>query len=176
METVADLVKRFMNSEMPVEQVWERTQAICNVYGIDPTSLDEANAQFIAGEIDKENASLAISDNSSRLTVTEDNGKKRKSKSIAANNSQAETLKPAVIGLRDAIESEMAGLSEAFDSTFTEKEKRAAQQITQRARQFAPNVVNYVAAELEGYRADSEIFHGQITGIIEEAFSGFLDD
>ena len=176
--TVADLVKSFMNSEMSVEEVWEKTQAICAIYGIDPNTLDEANAQFIAGEIDKENAGLAVSGNGGGLTVAEDNGKKKKKNTpVATNNSQqAQTLKPAVIGLRNAIESEVAGLSNAFDSEFTKHEKNAAQKITQRAKRFAPNVVNYVAEELEGYKADSEIFHGQITGIIEEAFSGFLDD
>lgn len=174
--TVAELVKSFMNSEMPDEQVWEKTQSICAIYGIEPSSLDEANAQFIASEIDKENADLAVSGNSGGLAVTE--GKKKgKNKPIATDNSQqAQTLKPAVIGLRNAIESEVAGLSYAFDSEFTRHERRAAQQITQRAKQFAPNVVTYVAEELEGYRKDSEIFHGQITGIIEEAFSGFLDN
>lgn len=175
--TVAELVKSFMNSEMPDEQVWEKTQSICAIYGIEPSSLDEANAQFIAGEIDKENASLAISHNSSGLAVAEDNGKKNGKKPIITDNSQqAQTLKPAVIGLRNAIETEVAGLSNAFDSEFTKQEKTAAKKITQRAKQFAPNVVTYVAEELEGYKADSEIFHGQITGIIEEAFSGFLDN
>ena len=167
-----------MNSEMSVEEVWEKTQAICAIYGIDPNTLDEANAQFIAGEIDKENAGLAVSGNGGGLAVAEDNGKKKKKNTPASTNNsqQAQTLKPAVIGLRNAIESEVAGLSNAFDSEFTKHEKSAAQKITQRAKRFAPNVVNYVAEELEGYKADSEIFHGQITGIIEEAFSGFLDD
>jgi len=177
--TVADLVKSFMKTEMSVEQVWEKTQTICAQYDIDPAALDDANARFVAGEIDKENGGLTVGGNSGQLATTDETkGKKNKKNAPATTNDsqQAQTLKPAVIGLRNAIESEVSGLSNAFDSEFTKHEKNAAQKITQRAKQFAPNVVNYVAEELEGYKADSEIFHGQITGIIEEAFSGFLDD
>lgn len=177
--TVADLVKSQMKTEMPVEQVWEKTQAICAQYGIDPAALDEANAQFVAGEIDKENAGLAVTGSGGQLATNEENkGKKNKKNTPATTNDsqQAQTLKPAVIGLRNAIESEVSGLSNAFDQEFTKNERKAAQKITERAKQFAPNVVNYVAEELEGYKADSEVFHGQITGIIQEAFGGFLDN
>jgi hypothetical protein len=177
--TVADLVKSFMKTEMSVEQVWEKTQSICAQYGILPESIDDANAQFVAGEIDKENAGLTIAENSGQLATTDETkGKKNKKNTPATTNDsqQAQTLKPAVIGLRNAIESEVSGLSNAFDQEFTKNERKAAQKITERAKQFAPNVVNYVAEELEGYKADSEVFHGQITGIIQEAFGGFLDN
>jgi hypothetical protein len=177
--TVADLVKAWMKTEMSVEQVWEKTQAICGQYGIDPAALDDANAQFVAGEIDKENGGLTVGGNSGQLATTEETkGKKNKKNTPATTNDsqQAQTLKPAVIGLRNAIESEVSGLSNAFDQEFTKNERKAAQKITERAKQFAPNVVNYVAEELEGYKADSEVFHGQITGIIQEAFGGFLDN
>ena len=177
--TVADLVKSFMKSEMTAEVVWEKTQAICSQYGIDPAALDDANAQFVAGEIDKENGGLTVGNGGGQLATTDETkGKKNKKNTPATTNDsqQAQTLKPAVIGLRNAIESEVSGLSNAFDQEFTRNERKAAQKITERARQFAPNVVNYVAEELEGYKADSEVFHGEITGIIQEAFGGFLDN
>jgi hypothetical protein len=174
--TVADLVESHMKTEMPVEQVWEKTQTICAQYGIDPAALDDANAQFVAGEIDKENAGLAVTGSGGQLATNEEKGKKNKKNTPATTNDSQQTLKPAVIGLRNAIESEVSGLSNAFDQEFTKNERKAAQKITERAKQFAPNVVNYVAEELEGYKADSEVFHGQITGIIQEAFGGFLDN
>lgn len=173
-----EYIKQFVKSDLSLEQVWTKAQEIAGVYSIDLSNLDEANAQFIAGEIDAAASSgLAVPENNGGGLATVETGKKGKKNTPATNDSQqAQTLKPAVIGLRNAIESEVSGLSDAFDSEFTKNERKAARKITERAKQFAPNVVNYVAEELEGYKADSQIFHGQITGIIEEAFGGFFDN
>jgi hypothetical protein len=172
-----EFIKQYVKSDLSLEQVWTKAQEIASQYGIDLNSLDEANAQFIAGEIDAASAGLAVPQNNGGGLATVETGKKGKKNTPATNDSQqAQTLKPAVIGLRNAIESEVTGLSNAFDTEFTKNEKKAARKITERAKQFAPNVVNYVAEELEGYKADSQIFHGQITGVIEEAFGGFFDN
>jgi hypothetical protein len=172
-----EFIKQFVKADLSLEQVWMKAQEIASQYGIDLNSLDEANAQFIAGEIDAASAGLAVPQNNGGGLATVETGKKGKKNTPATNDSQqAQTLKPAVIGLRNAIESEVTGLSNAFDTEFTKNEKKAARKITERAKQFAPNVVNYVAEELEGYKADSQIFHGQITGVIEEAFGGFFDN
>lgn len=173
-----EYIKQFVKSDLSLEQIWAKAQEIASQYGIDLNSLDEANAQFIAGEIDAASAGLVVPENNGGggLATVEPGKKGKKSTPVASNSQQAQTLKPAVIGLRNAIESEVSGLSDAFDSEFTKNERKAARRITERAKQFAPNVVNYVAEELEGYKADSQIFHGQITGIIEEAFGGFFDN
>jgi hypothetical protein len=173
-----EYIKQFVKTDLSLEQIWVKAQEIATTYGIDLTTLDEANAQFIAGEIDAAVSSgLAVPENNgSGLATVEPNKKGKKNTSATNDSQQAQTLKPAVIGLRNAIESEVTGLSNAFDTEFTKNEKKAAKKITERAKQFAPNVVNYVAEELEGYKADSQIFHGQITGVIEEAFGGFFDN
>lgn len=174
-----EYIKQFVKSDLSLEQVWTKAQEIAQIYSIDLTTLDEANAQFIASEIDAAASSgLAVPENNEAggLATVKEGKKDKKSTPVASNSQQAQTLKPAVIGLRNAIESEVSGLSDAFDSEFTKNERKAARKITERAKQFAPNVVNYVAEELEGYKADSQIFHGQITGIIEEAFGGFFDN
>jgi hypothetical protein len=180
-KTVADLIKEKMQVDLPVDQVWELTKKLANdqpdLY-IDLNAIDDAIAGLIATELDKTYGGLTVGGNSGQLAVAEesDGKKKNKKNTPATTNDSAQTLKPAVIGLRNAIESEVSGLSKAFDEEFTKNEKKAAQKITERAKRFAPNVVNYVAEELEGYKADSEVFHGQITGIIQEAFGGFLDN
>lgn len=174
-----EYIKQFVKTDLSLEQIWMKAQEIATTYGIDLTTLDEANAQFIAGEIDAAASSgLAVPENNGGggLATVEPNKKGKKNTPATNDSQQAQTLKPAVIGLRNAIESEVSGLSDAFDSEFTKNERKAARKITERAKQFAPNVVNYVAEELEGYKADSQIFHGQITGIIEEAFGGFFDN
>ena len=185
-KTVADLIKEKMTIDLPVDQVWQLTQQFVATnpdFGIELTNIDDAVAGFIASKLDENYAGgLAVGGNGGGggqlATTDETKGKKNKKNTPATTNDsqQAQTLKPAVIGLRNAIESEVSGLSNAFDQEFTRNERKAAQKITERAKQFAPNVVNYVAEELEGYKADSEVFHGQITGIIQEAFGGFLDN
>lgn len=178
--TVVDLVRQYLKVKTDISDadLWVLVQQIAESLFIDVDAIDDAYGELIAGEIDKVGGGLSVTENSSLSIVEESkNGKRSKKNTPATNDSQqAQTLKPAVIGLRNAIESEVTGLSNAFDTEFTKNEKKAARKITERAKQFAPNVVNYVAEELEGYKADSQIFHGQITGIIEEAFGGFFDN
>ena len=180
--TVVDVIRQYLKirTDISDDQLWKEIQAIASELGYqDLTILTEAENRMIAEEVDKNVSGLATVENNGQLTAAEETkGKKNKKNTPAppSDSQQAQTLKPAVIGLRNAIESEVSGLSNAFDQEFTKNERKAAQKITERAKQFAPNVVNYVAEELEGYKADSEVFHGQITGIIQEAFGGFLDN
>ena len=180
--TVADFIKQYMKVDASVELIWEKAQGLATEYGIDLEKLDEPNAQFLAGEIDNIiGGGLAVpeggampSASAAIAPVEEKSGKATKASKKKAGT-QAETLKPAVINLRNAIEAEAQGLAQAFDKEFTKSERRAAETITARAKDFNSNVVGYVAEGLEGYKSDSESFRGQIESIIGEAFSGFLD-
>ena len=174
--TVADFIKQYMKVDASVELIWEKAQGLATEYSIDLEKLDEPNAQFLAGEIDNIiGGGLAVPEGGAIAPVEEKSGKTTKA-SKKKTGTQAETLKPAVINLRNAIEAEAQGLAQAFDKEFTKSERRAAETITARAKDFNSNVVGYVAEGLEGYKSDSESFRGQIESIIGEAFSGFLDN
>jgi hypothetical protein len=177
--TVADLVKSFMKSEMTIETVWEKTQAICGQYGIDPAALDDANAQFVAGEIDKENAGLAIAGNSGQLATTDETkGKKNKKNTPATTNSNQgiENLKVAVQNLRATVANESDAMYEMSDRKSSEVENAAAARIVNRYKQISPNIVSKVSAGLQEYADESASFRGQIGSIFDEAFADIVNN
>lgn len=175
--TVAELVKGFMSSDISVEEVWEKTQAICAIYGIDPNTLDEANAQFIAGEIDKENVSLAVSGSGGGLAVAEDNGKKKKKNTPATtnNNQGVESLKPAVQNLKTAVAGEADAMVQVFDQKSSQVEDAVTARIMNRCKQINPNIIAKVSAELQEYTSESASFRGQIGSIFDEAFADIVN-
>ena len=177
--TVADLVKSFMKTEMSVEQVWEKTQAICAIYSIDPAALDDANAQFVAGEIDKENGDLTVGGNSGQLATTDETkGKKNKKNSPATttSNQGIENLKVAVQNLRATVANESDAMYEISDRKSTEVENAAAARIVNRYKQISPNIVSKVSAGLQEYADESASFRGQIGSIFDEAFADIVNN
>lgn len=175
--TVADLVKSFMKSEMTVEVVWEKTQAICAQYGIDPATLDDANAQFVAGEIDKENAGLAVTGSTGQLATNEEpKGKKNKKNTPATINSQGvESLKPAVQNLKTAVAGEADAMVQVFDQKSSQVENAVTARIMNRCKQINPNIIAKVSAELQEYTSESASFRGQIGSIFDEAFADIVN-
>lgn len=176
--TVVDLVKGFMKSEMTVEVVWEKTQAICFQYGIDPAALDDANAQFVAGEIDKENAGLAVTGSSGQLATTDETKEKKNKKNTPAttNNQGIENLKIAVQNLRATVANESDAMYEMSDRKSTEVENAAAARIVNRYKQISPNIVSKVSAGLQEYADESASFRGQIGSIFDEAFADIVNN
>ena len=175
--TVADLVKSFMKSDMPVDQVWEKTQVICAQYGIDPAALDDANAQFVAGEIDKENAGLVVGNNGGQLATNEEKGKKNKKNTSATTSNQGiENLKIAVQNLKTTVASESDAMYEMSDRKSSEVEDAAAARIVNRYKQISPNIVSKVSAGLQEYAGESAFFRGQIGSIFDEAFADIVNN
>ena len=177
--TVADLVKSFMKSDMPVDQVWEKTQAICAQYGIDPAALDDANAHFVAGEIDKENANLAVTGSGGQLATTEGTKDKKNKKNTPAattNNQGIENLKIAVQNLRATVANESDAMYEMSDRKSAEVENAAAARIVNRYKQISPNIVSKVSAGLQEYADESASFRGQIGSIFDEAFADIVNN
>ncbi|MFY7885469.1 MAG: hypothetical protein ACOVOV_11580 [Dolichospermum sp.] len=177
--TVADLVKSFMKSEMSVETVWEKTQAICTQYGIDPDTLDNANAEFVAGEIDRENPGLAVIENNGQLATNEETkGKKRKKDTPATttSNQGIENLKVAVQNLRAAVANESDAMYEMSDRKSSQVEDAAAARIVNRYKQISPNIVSKVSAGLQAYADESASFRGQIGSIFDEAFADIVNN
>ena len=177
--TVADLVKSFMKSEMTVEVVWEKTQAICSQYGIDPAALDDANAQFVAGEIDKENGGLTVGNGGGQLATTDEaKGKKNKKNTPTTTNSNQgiENLKVAVQNLRATVANESDAMYEMSDRKSTEVENAAAARIVNRYKQISPNIVSKVSAGLQEYADESASFRGQIGSIFDEAFADIVNN
>lgn len=176
--TVADLVKSFMKSEMSLEQVWEKTQAICTEYDIDPATIDDANAQFIAGEIDKENAGLAVTGSSGQLVaINEEPNEKKNKKSTPAtiNNQGVESLKPAVQNLKTAVAGEADAMVQVFDQKSSQVENAVTARIMNRCKQINPNIIAKVSAELQEYTSESASFRGQIGSIFDEAFADIVN-
>lgn len=175
-KTVADLVKSFMKSEVSVDIVWEKTQSICGQYGIDPAALDDANAQFVAGEIDKENGGLAVSENNGQL-ATADEPKSKKNKKITTTSNQGiENLKVAVQNLRATVANESDAMYEMSDRKSSEVENAAAARIVNRYKQISPNIVSKVSAGLQEYADESASFRGQIGSIFDEAFADIVNN
>jgi len=132
--TVADLVKSFMSLDMPVEQVWEKTQYICGQYGIDPAALDDANAQFVAGEIDKENAGLAVIENNGQLATTEENNsKKGKKKNVptntSANSDPIERLIPVIKDLHSTVSAQTGAMKDIVRRKVEQKKNLAVEEL-----------------------------------------------
>jgi|688.fasta_scaffold258136_4 poly-gamma-glutamate capsule biosynthesis protein CapA/YwtB (metallophosphatase superfamily) len=179
--TVADLVKSLMKSEMSIEQVWEKTQAICTQYDIDPAALDDANAQFVAGEIDKENAGFGLTtvENNGQLATNEEPKAKKNKKNTPAtttSNQGIENLKVAVQNLRATVANESDAMYEISDRKSTEVENAAAARIVNRYKQISPNIVSKVSAGLQEYADESASFRGQIGSIFDEAFADIVNN
>ena len=176
--TVADLVKSHMKVEMSVETVWEKTQIVCSQYGIDPAALDDANAQFVAGEIDKENGSLAVGNSGGQLATNEETkGKKNKKNTPATTNNRGiEDLKIAVQNLRSTVANESDAMYEMSDRKSAEVENAAAARIVNRYKQISPNIVSKVSAGLQEYADESASFRGQIGSIFDEAFADIVNN
>jgi hypothetical protein len=174
-----EYIKQFVKSDLSLEQVWTKAQEIASQYGIDLNSLDEANAQFIAGEIDAASAGLAVPQNNGGgglATVEESKKGKKNTPAITNNNQGVENLKIAVQNLRAAVASESEAMYEMSDRKSSEVEDAAAARIVNRYKQISPNIVSKVSAGLQEYANESATFRGQIGSIFDEAFADIVNN
>jgi len=174
-----EYIKQFVKSDLSLEQVWTKAQEIAEAYGIDLATLDEANAQFIAGEIDTAASSgLAVPENNEAgglATVPNKKGKKN-TPATTNNNQGVENLKIAVQNLRAAVASESEAMYEMSDRKSSEVEDAAAARIVNRYKQISPNIVSKVSAGLQEYANESATFRGQIGSIFDEAFADIVNN
>ena len=183
-----EFIKQYMTTEASLDYVWSKAQAIASEYDInlssfneeDTKSLNIANAQFIAGEIDKGNAGLAVGGNGGGQLATTDEtkGKKNKKNTPATTNSNQgiENLKVAVQNLRATVANESDAMYEMSDRKSTEVENAAAARIVNRYKQISPNIVSKVSAGLQEYADESASFRGQIGSIFDEAFADIVNN
>jgi len=173
-----EFIKQFVKADLSLEQVWMKAQEIASQYGIDLNSLDEANAQFIAGEIDAASAGLAVpQNNGGGLATVETNKKGKKNTPATTNNNQGvENLKIAVQNLRAAVASESEAMYEMSDRKSSEVEDAAVSRIVNRYKQISPNIVSKVSAGLQEYANESATFRGQIGSIFDEAFADIVNN
>ena len=175
-----EYIKQFVKTDLSLEQIWMKAQEIATTYGIDLTTLDEANAQFIAGEIDAAASSgLAVPENNGGggLATVEPNKKGKKNTPAITNNNQGvENLKIAVQNLRAAVASESEAMYEMSDRKSAEVEDAAAARIVNRYKQISPNIVSKVSAGLQEYADESASFRGQIGSIFDEAFADIVNN
>lgn len=172
-----EYIKQFVKSDLSLEQVWAKAQEIAGVYSIDLSNLDEANAQFIASEIDAANTGLAVPENNgSGLATVEPNKKGKKNTPAITNNQGVENLKIAVQNLRAAVASESEAMYEMSDRKSAEVEDAAAARIVNRYKQISPNIVSKVSAGLQEYADESASFRGQIGSIFDEAFADIVNN
>ena len=172
-----EFIKQYVKSDLPLEQVWTKAQEIASQYGIDLNSLDEANAQFIAGEIDAASAGLAVPQNNGGGLATVETGKKgKKNTPVTTNQEGIENLKVAVQNLRAAVASESEAMYEMSDRKSSEVEDAAAARIVNRYKQISPNIVSKVSAGLQEYANESATFRGQIGSIFDEAFADIVNN
>lgn len=174
-----EYIKQFVKSDLSLEQIWAKAQEIAQIYSIDLTTLDEANAQFIAGEIDAAASSgLAVPENNGGggLATVEPNKKGKKNTPATTNNQGVENLKIAVQNLRAAVASESEAMYEMSDRKSAEVEDAAAARIVNRYKQISPNIVSKVSAGLQEYADESASFRGQIGSIFDEAFADIVNN
>jgi hypothetical protein len=182
-----EFIKQYMTTEASLDYVWSKAQAIASEYGInlsssseeDPKSLNIANAQFIAGEIDKENAGLVVAESSGQLAITEGTkNKKNKENTPAAttNNQGIENLRVAVQNLKTTVASESDAMYEMSNRKSCQVEDAAAARIVNRYKQISPNIVSKVSAGLQEYADESASFRGQIGSIFDEAFADIVNN
>lgn len=172
-----EFIKQYVKSDFSLEQVWTKAQEIASQYGIDLNSLDEANAQFIAGEIDAGSNSLAVPQNNGGGLATVEAGKKgKKNTPVTTNQEGIENLKVAVQNLRAAVASESEAMYEMSDRKSSEVEDAAAARIVNRYKQISPNIVSKVSAGLQEYANESATFRGQIGSIFDEAFADIVNN
>ena len=171
---IDEYVRSFMNSEVPLDYVWEQTQKISSEMGIDlRNELDEATARFIAEEIDKvASASLAARPEAAIAVEKKKTSKKEKT----TNNGSVERLKPAVGNLKTAVEEESTAMLAVFNNKAQQVENAVAAKILDRCKAINPNIISLVSEELECYTRDSASFLEQIGQIFEETFAGLLGD
>lgn len=173
-----EFIKQYVKSDLSLEQVWTKAQEIASQYGIDLNSLDEANAQFIAGEIDAASAGLAVPQNNGGggLATVEESKKGKKNTPVTTNQEGIENLKVAVQNLRAAVASESEAMYEMSDRKSSEVEDAAAARIVNRYKQISPNIVSKVSAGLQEYANESATFRGQIGSIFDEAFADIVNN
>lgn len=173
-----EFIKQFVKADLSLEQVWTKAQEIASQYGIDLNSLDEANAQFIASEIDAASAGLAVPENNGGggLATVEPGKKGKKNTPVTTNQEGIENLKVAVQNLRAAVASESEAMYEMSDRKSSEVEDAAAARIVNRYKQISPNIVSKVSAGLQEYANESATFRGQIGSIFDEAFADIVNN
>ena len=171
--TVADLVKSFMKSEMSVEQVWEKTQTICGQYGIDPAALDDANAQFVAGEIDKENSGLAVGGGSGQLAVADQAGdkrKKKKSDSTANNSDPIERLIPVIKDLHTTVSTQTGAMKDIVRRKVEEKKNSAVEELLALTDGINEEILLDFTKGLEARSQETKSFLDRFEGAFDEAW------
>jgi hypothetical protein len=175
--TVADLVKSFMESEMSVETVWEKTQAICAQYGIDPATLDDANAEFVAKEIDRENAGLAVIEDSGQLATTvttEENSSKKKKKNVptntSANSDPIERLIPVIRDLHSTVSAQTGAMKDIVRGKVQQKKNSVVEELLSLTDSINEEILLDFTKGLEERAQATQSFLERFKGAFDEAW------
>lgn len=178
--TVVDFIRQYLKVRVDIsnDDLWNEIQSIAQQLGVDLNSVDEAYAQLIAEEVDKNASGLAVSEaaNTSAITPTE-NGKKngKKQASQPTQSQSVESLKPAVQNLKTAVADEAEAMVSVFDQKSSQVEDAVTSRIMARCKQINPNIISKVSQELQEYTNESASFRGQIGSIFDETFADLIN-
>lgn len=178
--TVVEFVRQYLKDRVDIsdDQLWNEIQSIAQQLGVDLNSVDEAYAQLIAEEVDKNASGLAVSEtvNTSAITSTENSKKKGKKQAIQLTQSQSvESLKPAVQNLKTAVASEAEAIVSVFDQKSSQVEDAVTSRIMTRCKQINPNIIAKVSQGLQEYTNESASFREQIGSIFDETFADIIN-
>lgn len=177
--TVVEFIRQYLKVRVDIsnDDLWNEIQSIAQQLGVDLNSVDEAYAQLIAEEVDKNTSDLAVSEtaNTSAITPTENGKKKGKKQAIQPTQSQSvDSLKPAVQNLKTAVAGEADAMVQVFDQKSSQVEDAVTARIMNRCKQINPNIISKVSAELQEYTNESASFRTEIGSIFDEAFADIV--
>jgi hypothetical protein len=175
--TVLDFIRQFIKvrTDISNDRLWQEIEAIAAQLNVDLNNIDQAYAQLIAEEVDKNATDLAAPVEQTGAIAIPSKKQKKGKIQPASNQQQVQGLKPAVQNLRVSVENQSEELYRVIDSKAGQVEDYQVERIIGRCKKINPNIIGKVSQELEGYAEESQLFLGEIGSVFDEAFAGIIN-
>jgi hypothetical protein len=177
--TVIEYIRQYLKIRISISDdvLWAEIQAIAQQLGIDLNNIDEAYAQLIAEEIDKNVSSLSVAETDQAIAATGKNGKKSKKDAPTSpaitDSDPIERLKPVVRGLHSTISAQTGAMKDIVRRKVEEKEDLVVDELLELTNGMNANIVHKFTRKLEARAKETESFLAEFEGVFDEAFSGF---
>jgi hypothetical protein len=174
--TVLDLVRTYLKTRRSIDDdtLSSEIQLIAQSLNIDLNFVDEAYAELIAERIDGNTQNLAVTENSTSGNI-EVSKKKKRTPATVTQTGSAQELKPAILNLKNVIESRANTLIDVFDNTTSSVEGAVADRLANRYNNFDGNVIQILQDKLNQRNGDTATFRHQIGSIFDEAFADIIN-